>query len=129
MLCSHLARFIQDELDTYAQNNPEFPPRVNRPRGAMYIMDRSLDLFTPFLHEFTYQAMAHDLLPIKERDKVYFKTVINAGEPNEQEKEMEIGEHDKIWVENRHRHMKDTIEKLMSDFKKFIQDNPHFANR
>ncbi|KAI9782872.1 MAG: vacuolar sorting protein VPS33/slp1 [Peltula sp. TS41687] len=72
--------------------------------------------------------MAHDLLPIKERDKVYYKTVLSPGEDNEQEKEMEIGEHDKIWVENRHRHMKDTIEKLMSDFRKFMQDNPHFAN-
>ena len=87
-----------------------------------------MDLMAPLIHEFTYQAMAHDLLPIKEGDKVYYKTIVNEGAADQQEKEMEIGEKDKIWVENRHRHMKDTIEKLMGDFQKFIDENPHFTN-
>lgn len=87
-----------------------------------------MDLVAPIIHEFTYQAMAHDLLPIKDGDKVLYKTVINEGSHDAQEKEMEIGEKDNIWVENRHRHMKDTIEKLMGDFQKFIEDNPHFTN-
>lgn len=39
------------------------PPR---PRGVLLITDRSMDLNAPFLHEFTYQAMCHDLLPIEE---------------------------------------------------------------
>ncbi|KAI9679271.1 MAG: vacuolar sorting protein VPS33/slp1 [Caeruleum heppii] len=116
VLCSHLARFVQDGLDQYAQYHNDFPPQVNRPRGALFITDRTMDLFSPLIHEFTYQAMAHDLLPIKDGDKVLYKTVVNEGEPNEEVKDMEIGEKDKIWVENRHRHMKDTIEKLMGDF-------------
>ena len=87
-----------------------------------------MDLIAPLIHEFTYQAMAHDLLPIKEGDTVTYKTVVNEGQENSQAKDMEIGEKDKIWVENRHRHMKDTIEKLMGDFQKFIQENPHFTN-
>jgi syntaxin-binding protein 1 len=86
-----------------------------------------MDLYSPLVHEFTYQAMVHDLLPIQDTGKVYYRTVMNAGEPTQKEKDMEIGESDKIWTENRHRHMKDTIEKLMGDFKKFIDDNPHFA--
>lgn len=92
------------------------------------ITDRSFDLMSPLLHEFTYQAMAHDLLPIKEAEKVLYTTVVNEGAGNEEEKDMEIGEKDKIWVENRHRHMKDTIEKLMGDFQRFIDENPHFTN-
>ncbi|KAF2459129.1 Sec1 family superfamily [Lineolata rhizophorae] len=128
VLCSHLARFVQEEMDMYAQYHADFPPQTNRPRGALYITDRSMDLYSPFLHEFTYQAMAHDLLRIKDGDKVTYKTVVNEGRPDAEEKEMEIGEKDKIWVENRHRHMKDTIEKLMGDFQKFIADNPHFTN-
>ncbi|OCL07025.1 Sec1-like protein [Glonium stellatum] len=128
VLCSHLARFVQEQIDMYAQYHQNFPPPSNRPRGALYITDRSMDLFAPLLHEFTYQAMAHDLLPIKEGDKVTYKTVVNEGRPDEEEKEMEIGEKDKIWVENRHMHMKDTIEKLMGDFQRFIDENPHFTN-
>ncbi|SMY27407.1 unnamed protein product [Zymoseptoria tritici ST99CH_1A5] len=127
VLCSHLARFVQDELDLYAKFHEDFPPVTSRPRGALYILDRSMDLFAPLLHEFTYQAMAHDLLPIKEGDKVTYRTLVNEGQPDQQEKDVEITEKDKIWVENRHRHMKDTIEILMADFQKFIKENPNFT--
>ncbi|POS87189.1 hypothetical protein EPUL_002201 [Erysiphe pulchra] len=128
VLCSHLANFVQEELDAYAKYNPNFPPQCSRPTGTIIITDRSMDLNAPLIHEFTYQAMAHDLLPMKEMDKIYYKTIVNKGAPDEEEKEMEIGEKDKIWVENRHRHMKDTIEKLMNDFQKFINENPNFTN-
>ncbi|KAK4494890.1 hypothetical protein PRZ48_014246 [Zasmidium cellare] len=127
ILCSHLARFVQDELDLYAKFHEDFPPQTTRPRGALYIVDRSIDLFAPLIHEFTYQAMAHDLLPIKEGDKLSYKTVINEGQHDQEEKDVEISEKDKIWVENRHRHMKDTIDKLMADFQRFIKDNPNFT--
>ncbi|KAH3906734.1 hypothetical protein HBI56_062400 [Parastagonospora nodorum] len=128
VLCSHLARFVQDKLDMYAQFNQDFPPQSNRPRGALYITDRSMDLVAPFVHEFTYQAMAFDLLPINDADKITFKTMINEGEEDAEEKDMEITDKDKIWVENRHRHMKDTLEKIIGDFNKFIKDNPQFTN-
>jgi syntaxin-binding protein 1 len=129
VLCSHLARFVQDKLDMYAQFNQDFPPQSNRPRGALYITDRSMDLMAPFVHEFTYQAMAMDLLPIQDGDKVTYRTNVNEEDPESEEKDMEISDKDKIWVENRHRHMKDTLDKLISDFQKFIADNPHFTNQ
>lgn len=128
VLCSHLARFVQEELDGYAHWDPNFPPPSNRPQANLVITDRSMDLMAPLVHEFTYQAMAHDLLPIKEGDKVTFHTTINQGTPEELEKDMELSEKDKIWVDNRHSHMKDTIDKLMGDFQKFLDQNPHFTN-
>jgi syntaxin-binding protein 1 len=79
VLCSHLARFIQDEIDQYAKFNHDFPPPSPRPRGVLFIVDRTMDLFTPLVHEFTYQAMAHDLLRIKDGDKVTYENEINAG--------------------------------------------------
>ncbi|KAJ5690006.1 hypothetical protein N7462_004398 [Penicillium macrosclerotiorum] len=127
VLCSHLARFIQNELDQFAQFQRDFPPPSNRPRGVLLIVDRSMDVFAPLLHEFTYQAMVHDLLPIKEGDKITYKTVLNEGKPNEETKEMEIGEHDKVWVDYRHMHMKDVLGKLGEDFAKFRAANPQFS--
>ncbi len=129
VLCTHLARFVQSELDTYAKFNPDFPPQTARPQGVLVITDRSMDLVAPLIHEFTYQAMAHDLLPIQENDKVTYKAIINAGQADQEEKDVEISEKDEIWVKNRHEHMKDTIEKIMNDFNKFILDNPHFTNK
>lgn len=127
VMCSFLAEKVQKKLDMYAQFNQDFPPPSNRPRGALYITDRSMDLMAPLVHEFTYQAMAFDLLPINDGDKVTYRTNVNEEDPNSEEKDMEISDKDKIWVENRHRHMKDTLEKLVGDFHKFIADNPQFT--
>ena len=129
ILCSHLARFVQDELDLYAKFHEDFPPPTTRPRGALFITDRSMDLFAPCLHEFTYQAMSHDLLPIREAQdgKITYRTTINEGLPTQEDKDIAITESDKIWTENRHRHMKDTIDKLMADFQRFIKANPNFT--
>lgn len=82
----------------------------------------------PLIHEFTYQAMAHDLLPIKDGEKTTYRLTLNEGTAEVEEKDMELADKDKIWVENRHKHMKDTIDKLMSDFRKFLDQNPHFVD-
>ncbi|KAI1377721.1 Sec1-like protein [Hypoxylon crocopeplum] len=128
VLASHLARFVSEELDEYAQWNPNFPPPSSRPQGVLIVTDRSMDLMSPLIHEFTYQAMAHDLLPIKDNDKTTFHMTLNEGSPDAEEKDMELTDKDKVWIENRHRHMKDTIDKLMGDFQKFLDQNPHFTN-
>ncbi|KAK9856756.1 hypothetical protein MYU51_000663 [Penicillium brevicompactum] len=128
VMCSHLARFVQNELDQFAQFQRDFPPQTNRPRGVLLVVDRSMDLFAPLLHEFTYQAMVHDLLPVNDGDKVTYKTVVNEGSKNEEVKEMEIGEDDKIWVDYRHMHMKDLLGRLGEDFAKFRAANPQFAD-
>lgn len=129
MLSSHLARFVSEELDEYAQWNPNFPPPSSRPQGILLVTDRSMDLMSPLVHEFTYQAMAHDLLPIQDAEKTFFHMTVNEGSPEAEEKDMELTDKDKVWVDNRHRHMKDTIDKLMSDFQKFLDQNPHFTNK
>ena len=88
-----------------------------------------MDLFAPVVHEFTYQAMIHDLLPLEEGDKVYYKTTLNQTETSGPIKDVEISEKDIIWVRNRHLHMKDLLEKLASEFQAFKAKNPQFAER
>ena len=127
VLCYHLSNFVQDGLDEYAKYHDDFPPPSSRPRGVLILTDRTMDLFAPLIHEFTYQAMVHELLPVSEGDKVLYKTILNQGRPNQEEKEMELSENDKIWMENRHLHMKDLLEKLVADFNKFRAENPQFA--
>ncbi|RWA10762.1 hypothetical protein EKO27_g4345 [Xylaria grammica] len=123
-----LAQKVWEALDEYAQWNPNFPPPSSRPQGVLIVTDRSMDLMAPLIHEFTYQAMAHDLLPIKDGDKTTFHMTFNEGTPEAEEKDIELTDKDKVWVENRHKHMKDTIDKLMGDFQKFLDQNPHFTN-
>lgn len=127
VLCFYLTDMVQKALDNYARKHPEYPPQSTRPQSVLVITDRSMDLMAPLVHEFTYQAMAHDLLKIKEGEKVTYHMRINEGDGTEEEKDMELQEKDTLWVDNRHRHMKDTIDKLMSDFKKFLDKNPNAA--
>lgn len=129
VLCAHLARFVQLELDQYAKYHEDFPPASSRPRGALIITDRSMDLYAPLIHEFTYQAMIHDLLPIIEGDKILYRSPANPNDPTTEVKNIEISEKDNIWVANRHLHMKDLIGKLVGDFEKFRAKNPQFGDR
>lgn len=71
-LCRILAFMVQEELDMYKRINPTWPEpsregaglAPQRPQSVLVITDRTMDMYAPFVHEFTYQAMANDLLPI-----------------------------------------------------------------
>ncbi|KAL8953167.1 MAG: hypothetical protein Q9222_000989 [Ikaeria aurantiellina] len=128
VLCSHLARFVQTQLDQYAKYDNSFPPQTSRPRGLLLIVDRTMDLFAPLLHEFTYQAMVHDLLPLIEGDKTYYKVPVGQTGISQQGKDQELSEKDGIWVKYRHLHMKDLLDELVKDFNAFKAQNPQFAN-
>lgn len=128
VLSAHLARFVSEELDEYAQWNPNFPPPSSRPQGVVLVTDRSMDVMAPLVHEFTYQAMAHDLLDIQDGDKTTYRMTVNEGTAEAEEKDMELSDKDRVWLDNRHRHMKDTIDKLMSDFQKFLSQNASFTD-
>ncbi|KAK4199645.1 putative syntaxin-binding protein 2 [Triangularia verruculosa] len=131
VLSFHLARFLQTEIDRLQKLDPNFPPQTTRPQSILLITDRSMDLMAPLLHEFSYQSFIHDVLPLKEQPngKITYKMVVNEGLPNAEETDSEITERDKLWVENRHKHMADTIERLMKEFKSFIAKNPNFAGK
>lgn len=65
-----LAYMVQQELDEYKKTNPNWPDQQQsgagpaRPQALMLITDRTMDIAAPMVHEFTYQAMANDLLEI-----------------------------------------------------------------
>lgn len=88
-----------------------------------------MDLFAPLVHELTYQAMVHDLLPIIEGDHIFYRISAKSDDGSDSGKDAEISEKDNIWVANRHLHMKDLIDKLVSDFEKFRAKNPQFEER
>jgi len=86
-----LAFMVQRNLDEHKRTNPDFsvsiyrgaasvdvgshpltnqkPSDPPRPRATLIITDRSMDVVAPLIHEFTYQAMCNDLLPIEDGTK------------------------------------------------------------
>ncbi|KAK4701832.1 hypothetical protein P7C70_g4396, partial [Phenoliferia sp. Uapishka_3] len=118
-----LALRVQAEIDRYARDNSDFPPEPNppRPRGVLFITDRSMDLYAPFLHEFTYQAMINDLLEIG--DGQTYKYRFRNAEGQLEEKEAVLSNEDNVWNEVKHMHMKDALDKLIKDFKEYAGEH------
>ncbi|KAG8894659.1 vacuolar sorting protein VPS33/slp1, partial [Tulasnella sp. 417] len=81
----------------------------------------------PFLHEFTYQAMCQDLLPIHNGTQYRYKFQSSAGTYEDQV--ATLSDADEIWVKLRHLHMQDAIERLKADFAAFMEENAGFAGK
>ncbi|KAF8630461.1 hypothetical protein AX15_002910 [Amanita polypyramis BW_CC] len=120
-----LAIMIQKNLDEHKKMNPDFGKTAEsvRPRGTLIITDRAMDMLAPFIHEFTYQAMAYDLLPI-DSGKYTYKFQSSAG--TYEDKTATLSDTDSVWTDVRHLHMREAIDKLMSDFNKFLEENAVF---
>ncbi|EJU03633.1 Sec1-like protein [Dacryopinax primogenitus] len=125
-ISKRLAYMVQDALDEYRRTNPEFPKSANapRPRGVLFITDRTMDLYAPLLHEFTYQAMAVDLLPIEDGTKYRYKFQSSIGAS--EDKIATLSDADQVWTQVRHMHMREAIDKLMEDFNKFLEEHAGF---
>ncbi|ORX37596.1 Sec1-like protein [Kockovaella imperatae] len=119
-----LAFQLQSDLDEYIANNPDFQEPKGRPKAVMFITDRSMDPSAPLLHEFWYQAMVNDLLPVK--DGIHYKYTYTNTVGGKEMKTAELTEEDPVWVSVRHLHMKDAIDTLMRDFGKFVNEHAGF---
>ncbi|EPZ31820.1 Sec1-like 2 domain-containing protein [Rozella allomycis CSF55] len=109
-----LALTIQDKLDRYSRMANMEP--LDRPRAVMFVIDRSFDVFSPILHEFTYQAMANDLLELVDGRKY-------SSSQGADEKETILDDTDNIWEGLRHTHIAETINNLLNNFNKFVSEN------
>ena len=125
-ISTKVANLIQTELDEYARNNSDFPPPSSRPRSTLLILDRSIDIVAPLVHEFTYQSMAHDLIDFENGTKYKFEI---EGPNGLEEKTMGLEEDDTLWTEIRHMHMRETIDMLMQEFNTFIAENTNFTDK
>ena len=91
---------------------------VLKPTGppvTLLLVGRTLDPVAPILCEFTYQAMAEHLLPIR-RDHY---TYTYSG----QKKQVVLDDCDDMWPKLRHQHIADCIMQLLSDFNQFMKAN------
>lgn len=90
-------------------------------RGTLIIVDRTMDLLAPLMHEFTVQAMATDLLglgPDGTRYEYSFSTLGGSAS-----KTISLDERDNMWVTLRHAHIADCSNLIIERFNKFLMEN------
>jgi len=120
-LSHSLARLVSDKLDKLLRGSEEFNNSVNpNNRSTMIILDRSVDPMAPLLHEFTYQAMIHDLLH-PDSDKFTYESTRNDG--STAQKQVLLSELDPLWDTLRHMHIAETMNWIIDNFNSFVKEN------
>ncbi|KAK8997843.1 hypothetical protein V6N11_012380 [Hibiscus sabdariffa] len=85
----------------------------------LLILDRSVDQIAPVIHEWTYDAMCHDLLEME--GNKYILPGKHGGPP--EKKEVLLEDHDPVWLELRHAHIADASERLHEKMTTFKSKN------
>ncbi|XP_039128794.1 SNARE-interacting protein KEULE-like isoform X1 [Dioscorea cayenensis subsp. rotundata] len=123
-----LAAGVWNCLSKYKATIPDFPQKET---CELLIVDRSIDQIAPIIHEWTYDAMCHDLLNM-EGNKYVHEVPSRTGSAPEK-KEVLLEDHDPIWLELRHAHIADASERLHDKMTNFISKNKaaqiHHASR
>lgn len=126
-----IADEVQRQIDEYSRTHHDYPPAScgDKPRAILVICDRTLDLYAPLLHEFTYQAMAMDIVEGLERNGKYVYEVENErGENQEMSTSLE-SEDDETWVALRHMHIIEASELIIGRINDLIKNNPLMIDR
>ncbi|KAL8109664.1 hypothetical protein AgCh_025681, partial [Apium graveolens] len=113
-----LAANIWNSLMKYKASIANFPQRET---CELLILDRSIDQVAPIIHEWTYDALCHDLLDM-EGNKYVHEVPSKTGGALEK-KDVILEDQDPIWLELRHAHIADASERLHDKMTKFATKN------
>ncbi|RWR90955.1 SNARE-interacting protein KEULE [Cinnamomum micranthum f. kanehirae] len=130
-----LAASVWNCLTKYKSTIPHFPQTET---CDLLILDRSVDQIAPVIHEWTYDAMIHDLL-IMEGNKYVYECPSKPGAAPEK-KEVLLEDHDPVWLELRHAHIADNKaaqihhnlrdgELSTRDLQKMVQALPQYSDQ
>ncbi|WOL04332.1 SNARE-interacting protein KEULE isoform X1 [Canna indica] len=112
-----LAAAVWNCLSKYRTIIPDFPQRET---CELLIVDRSIDQIAPIIHEWTYDAICHDLLTM-DGNKYAHEVTDKTG--SIEKKDVLLEDHDPIWFELRHAHIGDVSERLHEKMTNFVSKN------
>ncbi|XP_042019797.1 SNARE-interacting protein KEULE-like isoform X2 [Salvia splendens] len=118
LIPTKLAASVWNNLMKYKANLPNFPQLET---CELLILDRSIDQIAPIIHEWTYDAMCHDLLNMDGNKYIHEVPSKTGGRP--EKKEVLLEDHDPIWLELRHTHIADASERLHEKMTNFVSKN------
>ncbi|KAJ2472624.1 syntaxin binding protein 1 [Coemansia sp. RSA 2322] len=123
-----LAFLFHTEMERIREVLPAADDDASRRKSPteLIIVDRSADPFAPVLHEFTYEAMVHDLLEIEDGNRFSYMAQLANG--TEELKTVVLDESDSVWQEFRYQHISDAQQGIMKKFQALVGSNRAIAN-
>ena len=134
-LCKNLAFLFQQRMNEFVGSNEEWwyngdGLHPNSDRATLLLLDRKDDCLSPLIHEFTYEAMVNDLLPIDD-DRITYDSV-NAGTAKDKDgtsvegttkMDALLNDNDEVWVELRGKHIADVIQTLSAKIRDIVNSS------
>eukprot|EP01094_Clydonella_sp_ATCC50884_P014889 TRINITY_DN2545_c0_g1_i2.p1 TRINITY_DN2545_c0_g1~~TRINITY_DN2545_c0_g1_i2.p1 ORF type:complete len:441 (+),score=141.99 TRINITY_DN2545_c0_g1_i2:170-1324(+) len=118
-LCMALASILQDHIDTYAEENGDALTSGDH-RATLLILERGHDLVAPLVHDFYYQNMVYDMLPV---DGYSYSYQFIDNDDEEQVREAVLSDDDAVWVRLRHMHIAEACDVVIKEFNEFLKQN------
>jgi syntaxin-binding protein 1 len=131
-ICTSLANVFHLKMDEFVSQNPSWwyhggsssksQQAARRERGTLLLLDRADDCLTPLMHDFTYQSMVHDLLPM-DGDRITVQTEKTDDPTKTEPKDVLLDEKDSVWVELRGKHIAAVIETLSERIREIMNSS------
>lgn len=125
-LCASIANIFHQKFTEFVGKDKNWwyhgdSEHMDRGRSTLLLLSRSDDCLSPLMHEFTYQAMVHDLLQVKD-DKITYK--VQSSETGDNiDKDALLNDNDKVWVELRGKHIADVIQILSMRIREIVNSS------
>ena len=126
-ICTSLSNIFHIKMNEFVAQNaswwyhggPMKNQAAKRDRATLLLLDRADDTLTPLMHDFTYQPMVHDLLPM-DGDRITYQADADDGP---KKKDVLLDEKDAVWVELRGKHIASVIETLSDRIREIMNSS------
>ncbi|KAJ2220045.1 syntaxin binding protein 1 [Coemansia sp. RSA 485] len=106
----------------YAEDKTGSQSKQSGPPSVIVVLDRSIDMYAPLIHEMSYQAMVYDLVGLDEGDKHTYTIESNDGQTHQHEAELSE-KTDPLWEKLRHEHIGNVADILATRLERFAEES------
>ncbi|CAN8067070.1 unnamed protein product [Agarophyton chilense] len=127
----HEERKARQELESDTEQSVADEGEDEITKATLLVVDRATDMASPLIHEFSYQAIAHDLLTLNYQKPggAHIELPDNSDPSNTKTMQLEDEDKDPIWNQIRSKFVEEALVEAQREFKKFLDTDVAFKIR